>query len=58
MTAQLLRSAIAGGYCAYENLQADPMFAGFRKSPEYPAVLQEAKKCQDEFFANRNRPLH
>jgi serine/threonine protein kinase len=55
-TARLLRAGIAGGFCAYENLQTDALLADFRKSPEYPAVLAQAKQCQDQFLANRDRP--
>jgi serine/threonine protein kinase len=55
-TARLLKSAMASGYCAYENLQTDPLLAGFRKSPEYPEVLAQAKQCQNKFLANRDRP--
>jgi hypothetical protein len=55
-TARLLKSAIASGYCAYENMQFDPMLAAFRKSPEYQEVLAQAKQCQDQFLANRDRP--
>ena len=55
-TARLLKSAIAGGFCAYENLQSESLLAEFRKSPEYPAVLAQAKQCQDQFLANRDRP--
>jgi serine/threonine protein kinase len=55
-TARLMMSAIGGGFCAYENLQLDPLLAGFRKSPEYPEVLAHAKQCQNQFLANRDRP--
>jgi serine/threonine protein kinase len=55
-TARLMKSAIAGGFCAYENLQLEPLLAGFRKSPEYPEVLAQAKQCRDQFLANRDRP--
>jgi tetratricopeptide (TPR) repeat protein len=57
-TARLVKSAIEGGYCAYDYLQVDPKMKGFRKSPQYPAVLAEAKQCQDRFLAERDRPLH
>ncbi|HEY6301956.1 MAG TPA: protein kinase [Terriglobales bacterium] len=57
-TARLVKSAIEGGYCAYDYLQVDPMMKEFRKSPQYPAVLAEAKQCQDRFLAERDRPLH
>ena len=36
----------------------DPMMKEFRKSAQYPAVLAEAKQCQDRFLAERDRPLH
>ncbi len=55
-TARLLKSAIEGGYCAYDNLQFDPILIAFRKAPEYPALLVEAKQCQDRFLAERARP--
>jgi tetratricopeptide (TPR) repeat protein len=54
-SARLLKSAIASGYCAYENVQLDPLLAEFRKSLEYPEVLAQAKQCQDQFLANRDR---
>jgi hypothetical protein len=28
----------------------------FRKSPEYPAVLAQARQCRDRFWAERNQP--
>jgi serine/threonine protein kinase/tetratricopeptide (TPR) repeat protein len=55
-TARLLKSAIGGGFCAYENLQSDVLLAQFRKSPEYPSVLAQAKQCQDQFLAQRDQP--
>jgi hypothetical protein len=55
-TARLLKSAIAGGYCASDNLPIDPLLAEFRKSPEYPAVLAQARQCHDRFLAERNQP--
>ena len=55
-TARLIKSAIDGGFCAYDNLQRDPALAAFRKTPEYPALLAQAKQCQDRFLAERDRP--
>ncbi len=52
-TARLLKSAIEGGYCAYDGVQLDPILTTFRKSPEYPAVLAQAKECQSRFLAER-----
>jgi serine/threonine protein kinase/TolB-like protein/tetratricopeptide (TPR) repeat protein len=55
-TARLLKSAIAGGFCGCEGLQSDALLAGFRKSPEYSAVLEQAKQCLDRFLAQRDQP--
>jgi tetratricopeptide (TPR) repeat protein len=55
-TARLMKSAIQGGFCGYDSLQLDPMLAGFRKSPEYPALLAQAKQCRDRFLAERDHP--
>src|SRR5882724_7028775 len=55
-TAHLATSAIRTGFCGYEYLRTDVMFAKFRQSPEYPAVLAEAKQCRDNFVAERDRP--
>jgi len=54
-SARLMKSAIADGYCGYENLQSDSLLAEFRKSAEYPAILAQAKQCQDQFLAQRNQ---
>jgi TolB-like protein/predicted Ser/Thr protein kinase len=53
-TARLMKSAIESGFCGYESLQLNPLLGDFRKSPEYPAVLAQAKQCQDQFLAQRN----
>ncbi|HEY6968539.1 MAG TPA: protein kinase [Candidatus Angelobacter sp.] len=57
-TARLVKAAIDGGFCAYDDLQLDTLMAGFRKSPEYPAVLAQAKQCRDRFLAERDQPQH
>jgi eukaryotic-like serine/threonine-protein kinase len=55
-TARLLKSAIEGGFCGYDSLQTDPLLAEFRKSPQYPALLAQAKQCRDRFLAERDQP--
>jgi eukaryotic-like serine/threonine-protein kinase len=55
-TARLIKSSIEGGFCAYDNLQLDPALIAFRKTPEYPALLAQAKQCQERFLAERDRP--
>jgi len=55
-TSALMKGAIADGFCGYEILQYDPLLADFRKSPQYPAILAQAKACQDKFLAQRDHP--
>ena len=55
-TARLVKSAIESGFCAYDYLQLDPAMAAFRKAPQYPSLLTEAKQCRDRFLAERDHP--
>jgi tetratricopeptide (TPR) repeat protein len=55
-TGRLMKSAIDGGFCGYENLQTDLLLVDFRKSPEYPTVLAQAKQCRDRFLTERDKP--
>jgi eukaryotic-like serine/threonine-protein kinase len=57
-TARLIKSAIDSGFCGYDYLQLDPLLASFRLSPEYSAVLNQAKQCRDRFLAEREQPAH
>jgi tetratricopeptide (TPR) repeat protein len=55
-TATLLKAAITDGFCGTEALQADPLLADFRKSPQYPPILAQAKQCTEKFVAQRDHP--
>ena len=55
-TARLLKSSIESGFCGYESLQIAPLLGEFRKAPEYPAILAQAKQCTDRFLAQRDQP--
>jgi serine/threonine protein kinase len=55
---QLLKSAIAGHYCAYPGLQNDSVWAKLRGTPEFAEVLAAAKQCQADFLAERSQPTH
>ena len=57
-TERMVKSAIESGFCAYDYLQVDSMMAGLRKTPEYPALLVQAKQCRDRFLAERGQPQH
>jgi serine/threonine protein kinase len=52
---QLLKSSIAGNYCAYTGLQKDSALAKLRGTPEFNEILAEAKKCQSDFLAQRSQ---
>jgi serine/threonine protein kinase/TolB-like protein/tetratricopeptide (TPR) repeat protein len=52
---QLLKSAIAGHYCAYSGLQNDSMWTKLRGTPAYAELLSSAKECRDDFLAKRSR---
>src|SRR6201997_1141002 len=56
VTAALMKGAIADGFCGYGALEVDPLLADFRKSAQYPALLAQAKACQDKFLAERDHP--
>ncbi len=43
---QLLESAIGQNYCAYSNLQTDPLLVKLRKEAAFARLLSEAKACQ------------
>jgi serine/threonine protein kinase len=57
LTVQLLKSSIAGHYCAYTGLQNDSAWAKLRGTPEFAALLSAAKQCRDDFISERSR-LH
>ena len=48
---RLLKSSVAGKYCAYTAMQNDPMFATLRGTPEFTELLSAAKQCQSDFLA-------
>jgi eukaryotic-like serine/threonine-protein kinase len=52
----IMRAAVKDGFCAYEQLEADSkIFPNIRKSPDFPALMTEAKACRDNFLANRDK---
>jgi Tfp pilus assembly protein PilF len=52
---RLLKSSVGGHYCAYTGLQNEPAFAKLRGTPEFTALVAEAKKCRDDFMAARDK---
>src|SRR6266404_1203484 len=51
---QLLKSSIAGHFCAYTGLQNDSAWAKLRGTPEFAELLSAAKQCRDKFLAERS----
>jgi len=54
----LLRSAVDRNYCAYSELQSDPLLAKFRRTPNFAEVLSAAKECQDAFLTQRSQGVN
>ena len=53
----IMRSAVKDGFCAYESLERDSKaYPELTKSPDFPALMSEAKSCRDNFLANRDKP--
>jgi eukaryotic-like serine/threonine-protein kinase len=52
---KLLKSSVDGHFCAYAGLQNDSAWAKLRGTPEFGELVSEAKKCRDEFMAQRDK---
>jgi eukaryotic-like serine/threonine-protein kinase len=48
---RMLTAAIEQNYCAYSNLQTDPMLRKIRLTPGFDKLLQAAKDCQQSNLA-------
>jgi len=55
---RLMKGAIAGRYCAYDDLQNNSMLANLRGTPEFAELLSAAKQCRDNFLSERSQPAH
>jgi len=54
---RMLKSSIEGHFCAYTGLQNDSTWAKLRGTAEFEALLPAAKKCADDFTAQRSIPV-
>jgi TolB-like protein/predicted Ser/Thr protein kinase len=52
---EMIKSAIDHHFCAYSGLQNDSIWAKLRGAPEFAELLSEAKKCRDDFMAERDK---
>jgi hypothetical protein len=50
---RMVKSSIAGHYCPYTGLQNDSVWAKLRGTPEFAELLSTAKKCREDFLAQR-----
>jgi DNA-binding winged helix-turn-helix (wHTH) protein/TolB-like protein len=50
-----LRRAIEQDYCAYPQMEADPLLARVRAMPEFDEIRSLAKACQQRFLEHRKR---
>ena len=48
---RMLQRAIEQNYCAYSNLQLDPMLRKIRHTPGFDKLLEAAKECQQSSLA-------
>jgi eukaryotic-like serine/threonine-protein kinase len=55
---RLIKGAIAGHYCPYNDLQTNAMLANLRGTPEFAELLSAAKQCRDNFLAERSQAAH
>ena len=51
---RVLKSAIEHNYCAYSDLQSDPMLVKLRGLPAFGELLSAARECQSTFLSERN----
>jgi len=50
---EMIKSAIDKHFCAYSGLQNDSAWAKLRGAPEFAELVAGAKKCRDDFMAER-----
>jgi serine/threonine protein kinase len=50
---RMIKTSIEGHYCPYEGLRNDSIWAELRGAPEFSELLAGAKKCQEDFLAQR-----
>ena len=55
MALEMIKSAIDNHFCAYSGLQNDSAWAKLRGTPEFAELVSAAKKCRDDFMAERDK---
>jgi hypothetical protein len=52
---QMLKGAVDGKFCGYAGLQNDSLWSKLRGNPQFAEITASAKKCRDDFFAQRDK---
>jgi serine/threonine protein kinase len=52
---EMIKNAIDHHFCAYSGLQNDSAWAKLRGMPEFAELVSAAKKCRDDFMAERDK---
>ena len=52
---EMIKNAIDHHFCAYSGLQNDSAWAKLRGTPEFAELVSAAKKCRDDFLAERSQ---
>ncbi len=52
---EMIKNAIDNHFCAYSGLQNDSAWAKLRGTPEFAELVSTAKKCRDDFMAERDK---
>ena len=47
----MIRMAIEQNYCAYSNLENDPLLDTLRSAPEFADLLKAARYCEEPLVA-------
>jgi len=54
---RMIKTSIEGHYCPYEGLRNDSIWANLRGEPGFAELLAGAKKCQEDFLAQRSQAV-
>ena len=52
---RMIKSSIEGHYCPYDGLSNDSIWEPLRSEPEFSNLLAGAKKCREDFLAQRGQ---
>jgi tetratricopeptide (TPR) repeat protein len=54
---RMIKTSIEGHYCPYEGLRNDSIWANLSGEPGFAELLAGAKKCQEDFLAQRSQAV-